>query len=397
MPEPAQVELLTGQQAQALVMRALETEGAVVESWAVHSLHHRPGAGVSVGYTLRVRAADGTVSDQYVCATTARLSRLDTPGLVRLDHPDGLISVHMWRHPHDPELPALPIACDHAAVSQILGYPVKVSMVGYRPTRRCVLKAASDESTTAFLKVVRPKALPDLVRRHRVLAEAGIPVPHVSHVDERGLVALTVAPGVPMANYLAKGLLNPVATIDAAFAVLNALPAEVMSLPRHPSWSERVEYYGHAAATALPEAANRANAVAGHVVHLMRNSDPGPLVPTHGDFYEANVFLSSDATVSALLDVDAVGPGYRVDDIACMLGHVSVLPHLAPNVYPHVPAIVETWWARVVPFVDPQALAARAAAVTLSLVAGAKKTRGDAWRADAFGRMAEAERWLSRA
>jgi len=397
MSEPEQVELLTGPEAEGLLVAALGTEGATISSWSVHSLHHRPGAGVSVGYSLAVRTAGGATTSQYVCATTSRLSRHDTPGLVRLEQPGGGVTVHVWRHPHDPELPALPRACDATAMSGLAGRPVTPQMVTYRPTRRCVLRLMDGEATTAFVKVVRPRATEEIVRRHEVLTAAGVLSPRVLHFDDDGLVLLSVATGAPMANFLAAGLAAPVATFDAVVGVLDGLPAGVMDLRPHPSWSDRVDHYAHAAATALPERAGQATGIARAVVHATATTDPGPLVPTHGDYYEANIFLAGPLEVSAILDVDSVGPGHRVDDIACLLGHVSVLPHLAPAVYPHVPAIVEEWWRRGTELVDARSLAARCAAVALSLVAGARRPEGEAWRADALARADEAERWLQRA
>lgn len=396
MSELEQVELLTGPGAGGLLEAALGTEDATITHWDVHALHHRPSAGVSVGYTLQVRDPSGRESSQYVCATTARLTDPSVPGLVRLEHPGGRTTVHLWRHPHDPELPALPPACDAAAMSGVLGRPVVVHMVAYRPTRRCVLKLTDGEATRAFVKVVRPRVLPALVDRHELLTGAGVPSPRVLHHDASGLVVLSVAEGTPLANFLARGLADPVATFDATMAVLDGLPGGVMDLKRHPSWSERVEHYAHAAATALPEHEGTARAIAAAVTATMTSSDAGPLVPTHGDWYEANIFMADEATVASILDVDSVGPGHRVDDVACLLGHVSVLPHLAPQVYPHVPAILDAWWSRAAESVDSRSLAARTAAVTLSLVAGAKRPGDDGWRADALGRLEEAERWLRR-
>lgn len=395
MPESDQVELLTGDGARPIIAAALGTEGSQLVEWRAHALHHRPGAGVSVGYSVTVRGPDGTTSEQYVCATTGRITDPASPGLVRLDHPGASISVHVWRHPHDPELPALAAACEPAAVSEILGMPVAVSIVSYRPTRRCVVKATVNDEPQSYLKVVRPKTLDDLVQRHMILDASGVPVPRVMYSDERGLVALTPAGGRPMARFLADGLDDDAATLDAVVGILDRFPADVMRLPRHPSWSERVEYYGHAAATALPEEAERAGEISDAVTRLMQSSDPGPLVPTHGDFYEANITMHSQTDVAALLDVDSVGPGYRVDDLACLLGHVSVLPCLAPATYPEVPGTLAVWWQHLVAGVDQTALAARAAAVTLSLVAGAKKPDGDEWRTDALHRLAQAEHWLT--
>ncbi len=396
MSELEQVDLLTGPGAAELLVKALGTEGATIQSWRVDSLHHRPAAGVSVGYELEVLGADGSESTQYVCATTSRVSRKDTPGLVRLDHAEGLVRVYMWRHPHDPELPTLPAACDAATMSALLGQPVTPVMVTYRPTRRCVVRLDGAAGPLAFVKVVRPTVAADLVSRHELLTAAGVPVPRVLQSDPAGMVVLSVASGVPLANFLAAGIPDPVATFDAAHAVLQALPEQMMSLPAHPSWADRVEFYAHAAATALPERAHEAHGLAATVKSVMATSDPGPLVTTHGDFYEANLFMHGPQQVASVLDVDSVGPGYRVDDVACMLGHVSVLPHLAPTVYPHVGEILEAWWQRSLGYFDARALAARAAAVTLSLVSGAKKPNGDAWRQDGEGRLDEALRWMGR-
>lgn len=197
MSELEQVELLTGPGAGGLLEAALGTEDATITHWDVHALHHRPSAGVSVGYTLQVRDPSGRESSQYVCATTARLTDPAVPGLVRLEHPGGRTTVHLWRHPHDPELPALPPACDAAAMSGVLGRPVVVHMVAYRPTRRCVLKLTDGEATRAFVKVVRPRVLPALVDRHELLTGAGVPSPRVLHHDASGLVVLSVAEGTP--------------------------------------------------------------------------------------------------------------------------------------------------------------------------------------------------------
>ena len=167
MSELEQVELLTGPGAGGLLEAALGTEDATITHWDVHALHHRPSAGVSVGYTLQVRDPSGRESSQYVCATPARLTDPSVPGLVRLEHPGGRTTVHLWRHPHDPELPALPPACDAAAMSGVLGRPVVVHMVAYRPTRRCVLKLTDGEATRAFVKVVRRGRGSDVVAAAR--------------------------------------------------------------------------------------------------------------------------------------------------------------------------------------------------------------------------------------
>src|SRR5699024_373392 len=54
--------------------------------------------------------------------------------------------------------------------------------------------------------------------------------------------------------------------------------------------------------------------------------DLGPLVPTHADLYEAHILVDpSTGRIQHILDIDGAGPGYRVDDYACLIGHLAVL------------------------------------------------------------------------
>lgn len=180
-------------------------------------------------------------------------------------------------------------------------------------------------------------------------------------------------------------------------SLLNMLPAQAADLTRRPAWSERADHYANAAITVLPQHRARIEMLAHGVNYLMAHSDPGPVVATHGDFYEANILMNGQTNqVSALIDVDSLGPGYRVDDIGCLLGHISVLPYLAPRAYPHVPHELERWTQIAEQKVDPVALMARCAGVTLSLIAGARREGGGEWLSDAEGRLAAAEQWLSR-
>lgn len=396
--EPADVALLTGDGARELIGRALAGQHAHLVDWQVHSVHHRPGAGVTVGYAATVERRGHEPAEEYLCATTARLSDPSAPGLIPVATPECV--VHVWLHPADPELPGLATACDPARLSEWLGSPVAVELLAYRPTRRAVVHVTSTVEGEAYLKVVRPAAAPELIERHTTLTDAGVPAPRVLRTDPAGLVMLESGRGVPLANLLAQGLGDRAARVlDSLVSTLDALPAAVMDLPRHPAWAERVDHYAHAAATVLPEHADRTSLLAQGVGELMAASDPGPVAPSHGDYYEANVLMDprpGALAVSTLLDVDSVGPGHRVDDLACMLGHVSVLPHLAPQAYPYVPEVLETWTQACSAMVDDVALHARCAAVVLSLVAGARRTDGGHWRSDAEGRLARAEAWLAR-
>ena len=304
--------------------------------------------------------------------------------------------MHVWRHPADPELPALAVACTPSLLSRRLGAQVKATMVAYRPTRRAVVRVTYTDQSTSYAKVLPPGHSRAFAERHRMLLAAGVPAPEVLRDDPDGLVLLSTGRGVALSGLLSRGM--DARRAERVFAsltrLLDSLPASALQLEAHPAWSERARHYAHAAATVLPEHAARARAVADGVEQLMASSDPGPIVPVHGDFYEANVLMEGEG-VASLLDVDSLGPGRRVDDLACLLGHVSVLDHLAPASYPHLRPVLDTWTALADRQVDSVALRARCAGVVLSLVAGARREDGGPWRADAEGRLARAETWLA--
>lgn len=389
------VALLTGPGAGEILQTALAAEGGTLGAWRVHTVHHRPGAGVTVGYTVEAGAGG---QDDYLCATTGRVTAEPGEGLVRLEN--GRTVVHVWRHPADPELPALADACSPAGLARRLSLPEPpaVELLAYRPLRRAVVRARGTalDDGEVYAKVVRPKTLRDLAARHDLLTDAGVPAPRVLHADGDGLLVIRAGRGTSLAGELARGM-EPArarAVLEDVVAVLDRLPAGALDLPRRAAWAERAGHYGHAASVVLPEHRERIERLAAGVDAALARTDPGPVVPTHGDLYEANL-LMSDGRVSAVLDVDALGPGHRVDDLACLLAHVSVLPHLAPWTYPDVPAVLATWTEMCSRWVDPGALHARAAGVVLSLVAGARRREVADWRVDAEGRLAEAERWLS--
>lgn len=398
--EPEEVALLTGPRAASVLAGALAPAGQQLLSWEVHSVHHRPGAGVSVGYTAVVAAPTGARSTtEYLCATTARLSNPQAAGLTRVSPRggDGPV-VHVWRHPADPELPALAVACTPSLLSQRLGALIKATMVAYRPTRRAVVRVTYPDSSTAYAKVLRPGQSAAFAERHRMLRTAGVPAPDVLRDDPDGLVLLSTGRGMALSGLLSRGMDESRAArvFTSLTTLLDALPASALQLTPHPAWSERARHYAHAASTVLPEHALRARAVAEGVEQLMAACDPGPVVPVHGDFYEANVLMEGEG-VASLLDVDSLGPGHRVDDLACLLGHVSVLDHLAPSSYPHLRPVLEAWTRLAEKQVDPVSLRARCAGVVLSLVAGARREDGGPWRPDAEGRLARAETWLAQA
>jgi hypothetical protein len=339
-------------------------------------------------------APGGQAVQEYLCLTTAPLTERAAarPGVVSLA--DGDRTVHLWRHPADPELPGLAAACRAADAD--------LDLVAYRPLRRAVVRVrprpgADGSPAVTYRKVVRPRRVEALHARHELLAAAGIPVPASLGWTPDGVLTLAALEGPSLAHALAADgalRLDPAAFLD----LLDTLPAGACDLRRRAPWSEHALVYARGAAFTLPHAAAELGALGAQIAELVRRTDPGPVVPTHGDLYEANLLVTGP-TITGLLDLDSVGPGHRVDDLACLLGHALVLPCLAPAVYPLVPAAVQRWLTAFDAVVDPAALRARVAAVVLSLVAGATGSPGDpapAARADAAAVDATARLGLAR-
>ncbi|GAA1974950.1 hypothetical protein GCM10009718_08770 [Isoptericola halotolerans] len=398
--ETAWQETLTGPEAGGLLSAALAADGAELGSWQVREIHARPGAETTVAYDVVARRRhDGTelVAHEHLFATSATARSLSAArgaaalgdGVVRLD--DGERVVHVWRHPHDPALPGLAAGSVPAAVEERLraaGADVTVSSletVTYRPLRRAVLRArtagtADAGSGTVYVKVVRPGRTSDLVRRHRLFEGTGaLAAPAVLAADHDGVVLLAELAGPSLAEHLAALPAEQQATaLDPAelLRVTEALPTAGVELSRRAPWADRLDQYVTALTARHGIDASRLGRVEARVGSALRGRDLGPVVTTHGDLHAANLILADarpgrSPRVAGVLDVDTLGPGHRVDDLACALAHLTVLPSLSPTAYDGVPRLVDRSLRAFDRVVDPVVLRARTAAVIVSLAVGA--------------------------
>lgn len=388
--ESADIAWLSGPEANDALDAALSTSRARLAAAQVHEVHHRPGAGVTIGYDARVVGPSGEELTEYLLATTAHVApELLREGVVRLERGDRVL--HVWRHPEDPVLPGLAVASDVDLATARTGLDadpgdVVLELIGYRPMRRAVLSVSSGQRRL-YLKVVRPDQLEGLRSRNRFAEPAG--APPVLDVWPESVLVFPQAEGEPLPELLAR---DGAAEIDPRdlLRTLDAIDPGALELPLRRPWAERSRHYADAACNVLPAEVSRIRALQRAVEHAVNGLAAGPIVPTHGDFHAANV-LTAGGTVSALLDVDTIGPGRRVDDLACLVGHLTVLPCLAPEIYPRVPATITAWLEVFDEVVPPRALRARAAGVVLSLLASMPIPDSERGSKDALGRLAVAE------
>jgi hypothetical protein len=364
----------------AEVVRPMGLEHARV---SLAELHHRPGAGVSGVF----EATNGSTS-LYLGATAEKLEKVPK-GAVRLDSGRGTVVV--WLHPADPLLPGLRLATTPALVEEKWGdgrVLEELRTLAYRPLRRAVLLARFGDGNQLFLKVLRKDAQL-LHDKHLALLEAGLPAPTPVGPPIDGVLAFRRAEGMPLAEDLMHA---PDLPLDPQriIGLLDSLPSTLMEFPARPAWSDRLGWYGHAAQIAVPDQAETIGAMIQRLARILETSPRGELVPSHGDFYEANLFVTN-GNITGLLDIDSAGPGYLVDDLACFIGHLAVLPGLDAR-YERVGGYLERYAKAFEAELGNRGVAAsglyaRAACVVLSLVAGARDESNPRWQSVAMGRL----------
>jgi len=389
--------VLTEPDASGLLDSAVSSMGGTLRDWSVAQVDHRPGRNTTVAYRTRVQWPDGERTETLgarLCS--AAPPSTDHPGVVRVC--DGSHEVQVWRFPADPELPGLRAACDRRAVAELLratgldpsGAGIRV--VSYRPGRRAVVQVTTPQARL-YLKVLRPGAAADIHRRLVLTRAAGLPTPRSLGWNEDGILVLEPLPGVGLREAL-RGDGPRASSPDDLLGLLERLPAELTELPRRRPWSESAAHYAAVIAATAPELGDRAGVVADDVVAALDRA--GHEGPVHGDFYEAQL-LASGGRITGLLDIDTAGPGERVDDLACLVAHLSVLVVMAPATSASIRSALSSWTARFDHAVDPRQLRIRAAGVALSLATGPYRTQESGWRQAVAARIELAAQWLAAA
>ena len=367
--------LLTSPEAAELLQAALTGDPEVVLpgfTAELDDLHYRPGSEVTAIYTVSFDTPDGHLVE-HLLATTA-----DVSGKVATLSRGG-ITLRVWRHPSDPRLPGLARACDPATVLGWLSAAeprlreagaLHLELLAYRPLRRAVLRATVD-GEHFYLKVMRPGYDDRLATRQNLLAGAGLTVGLLARPAPGILISPSIA-GRSLAHQLVAWQRNQ-AGLPAPqdlIGLLDRLPGAVRALPQRSSWSQNIDFHAATARQQLPDETGRIDAAAAAIVDILGQGRHGPVVPTHGDFYEANIFMDGDAL--RFIDIDSVGPGLREDDLACCLAHLAVLPSLDRNAYPRIPEVLDAWQHAFEQQVDAIDLRARVAGVLISLISGAE-------------------------
>jgi len=380
--------LLTGVDAGGMLEAALSAAGGTLQRWRARDVTHQPGRGSTASYDAKVRWADGRSSTETLAACTG-----DLPAdAVHLD--DGAVRVAVWRFPHDPGLPGLVSANDPGAVEALLSElglgtgPVRLRTRAYRPRRRAVIEAVG-RGGRLFIKVVRPSRVEALHQRHRLLVASGVPAPQSLGWTADGLLVLQALSGRTLREALRDRSTVPPSG-EAILDVLDRLPAELAEGVGRRSWLDRVDHYAAVVGSVVPDQGEHVERLA---AAIRAEAGAGPTVAVHGDFYESQILVDG-GRLCGLLDVDTARAGDRLDDLGCMIGHLSVLAQLDPPRAPRINRLGARYLTSFERCVDAADLRYRAAAVVISLATGPHRVQDRQWPAMTRRLVDLAERWL---
>jgi hypothetical protein len=360
----------------------------------------------------RVEWGSHSLTDESV-VVYARQDRNPPAGVLAVEV--GGTAAGIWRFPEDPYLPGLRSAAtpDFAArLLRELGFPrgkVTLQLRAYRPGLRAVIQAtlaspgllyrrvtgrmeSAIHLRDFYLKIMRPGDVSPLAARHDQLADL-LPAPRcLHHDDDLGILVLEAIDGQSLWNSLATEDPDP----PAPLALLEPLDrlATVQSEGRPVgNIYDAVKSHVHLLHALAPAESERIERIGAEL--QPRGQDR--LITVHGDFYDSQV-LVRDRRVVGLIDLDDVGPGERVDDLATMAGRVWTIAQMQPDpgkreeITAYALATLEDFSS----VVDPDELDRRVGGILLGRATGPFRAQQDDWPDECVRRIRAAEAWLAR-
>ena len=387
--------LLTSDDVGALLAAAVQHAGGTLVSWALDHVDANPAQSTTATYSALVDWPYGRREE--LLGVSARASGpADTDTAAEI-FADGQREVAVWIYPQDPDLPGLARAAYAESMAEVanshhvFSRPVQpddlnLQMIGYRPRRRAVVRVGLGDQVV-YVKVLRARLFDDVLARHRLLEQAGVPVAEVAATTDDHLLILRELPGQPLARAIF-GTTEP-CTAEGLIELLDSMPASVARLERRPPWSDAVRHYARMVSAAMPSLEPKLNRLVDLIGQGLAPIPPGN-EPTHGDFHEGQVHVAG-GRVCGLLDTDTVGPGRRADDLACLIAHLSTIQRMNPVQEARVHQLIRRWVPVFDTRVDPAELRLRSAAVIISLATGPFRGQEPDWQWETLRMIASAE------
>ncbi len=396
--------LLTSAAVGELLVAACAHGGGTLVSWQLAHVDANPHQSTTATYTAVVDWLFGRRDE--LLGVSARAGGRGTTDERAVIFADGDREVAVWLYPRDPDLPGLARAAYAEEIAALLtehrltdtsvtADQLRLEMIGYRPRRRAVLRAAVSSmdrngdpvELVYFVKAMREREFAGVRQRHELLSAAGVPAPLIAAVTADCLLVLRELPGRPLSTAIFDPV--PPCTAEDLINVLDAMPPMVAQLNRRAPWSDAVAHYAEMVTQALPAEERRLQWMVQHTQVGLAGL-PGGDEPTHGDFHEGQLIIQS-GVISGILDVDTVGPGRRADDLACLLAHMSTIQRMNAQQAARVQDLLSGWVPVFDTRVDPVELRLRAAAVAISLATGPYRGQEAHWQRETLAILAAAE------
>ncbi|MEO1058342.1 MAG: hypothetical protein AAFY28_15650 [Actinomycetota bacterium] len=388
------LRLLLSREIDDVLSEYLHCSGHQLVSARPCQIVYRPAGATTAQYRIRTQTPTGdSALDTLVVAVGGEVVQ----GATALRNDSTTVNIWGWRN--DPALPGLAAAVDRQRVRDLFrdigcdGSDVQLRARAYRPGRRAVVEADNGHQRL-FLKVVRPDRVEVLHHAHRQLAES-MPVPDSLGWTNSGVMVLPAISGSTLREALRRGdkrLPDPAAIEH----LLERIPSGVGRRRTRAPWLDEAQRHADLVKATVPGTGRVVTRALHRLedVHarLSGGSDVHETVTVHGDLYEAQILVDGTDIVG-LLDVDTVGVGQRIDDIANFCAHLSVLATVWPN-----PRSVNRYGGALLNAAERRfrrpALRARIAAATLGLATGPFRSLEANWVANTHARIRLAERWL---
>ncbi len=383
--------LLTSDQMGVVLRGVVADARGELLGWQLDQIDANPGQSTTATYQTTVRWPRGERREVFGVSARAE-------GLSATDERSRIVAVRdrevaVWLYPSDPDLPGLARAAVPQRMAQfvtaenLVSRPVRadevqLQMIGYRPRRRAVIRMTVAGSTF-YVKVLREQLFASVLERHTLLRRAGVCSPEVVASSEDSLLALAAVPGRP----LSKAIFDDVdpCTAEQLIDLLDSLPPTVAELSRRTPWTDNLAHYARIVSQSMPEEEPRLERMVDHITSglaLLEGAGPAPAnEATHGDFHEGQVYVAN-GRIAGLVDVDTIGPGRRVDDLACLVAHLSTVQRMTRAQTQRVSELLHSWVPVFDERVDPHELRLRAAAVIISLATGPHRAQEPDWRSE---------------
>lgn len=399
--------LLTSADVEELLAAAVRHTGGTLKSWHLDHVDAHPRHSTTATYSAVVDWPFGRRAE--LLGVSSRVGGPSSSDQRAVLFADGSREVAVWLYPYDPELPGLPRAAFADQFAQLLtetgvlqrpvtAEQIHLEMVTYRPRRRAVVRATitgsaagdSGKPQVLYVKVLRQQSSAAVYQRHRMLLNVGLPAPPIVASTPDHVLLLDELPGRP----LAEALFDPVQPCRAEdlVATLDAMPRQVAELARQRPWSDAVEQYAVMVTAALPQSERMLTAMVRRI-RAGLCTVPFGNEPTHGDFYEAQLF-TDHGRISGILDIDTLGPGRRADDLACLVAHLSTVQRMNATQAQQLNQLIATWMPVFDARVERSELRLRAAAVAISLATGPYRGQEQNWQAETWQILHAADRLI---